>query len=100
MAMSDVRASAAPELAGDGAGRSRDVGKVNRKKEKRGRRSPCGPLPRTEKVSAFFGRARPWKRLRRSTFQVNTMNVTVSNHRNGQRGTSSNVVTLRDPISS
>ena len=32
---------------------------------------------------------RPWKRLRRSTFQVNTMIVTVSNHRNGQSGTSS-----------
>jgi hypothetical protein len=29
------------------------------------------------------------KRLRRSTFQVNTMNVPVSNHRNGQSGTSS-----------
>jgi hypothetical protein len=40
------------------------------------------------------------KRLRRSTFQVNTMIVTVSNHRNGQSGTSSNVVISRDQISS
>jgi hypothetical protein len=32
---------------------------------------------------------RPSKRLRRSTFQVNTMIVTVSNHRNVQSGTSS-----------
>ena len=49
---------------------------------------------------ASSARARPWKRLRRSTFQVNTMIVTVSNHRNGQSGTSSNVVIGRDQISS
>ena len=51
-----------------------------------------------EGFGLFSGRARSWKRLRRSTFQVNTMIVTVSNHRNGQSGTSSNVVICREKV--
>ncbi len=58
-----------------------------------------------ESLRAAFAIGKPFaqsgrKRLRRSTFQVNTMIVTVSNHRNGQSGTSSNVVISRDQISS
>jgi hypothetical protein len=50
--------------------------------------------------NSFFARRCGRKRLRRSTFQVNTMIVTVSNHRNGQSGTSSNVVISREKFSS
>jgi len=58
-----------------------------------------------ESLRAAFAIGKPfalrsWKRLRRSTFQVNTMIVTVSNHRNGQSGTSSNVVISREKFSS
>jgi hypothetical protein len=52
------------------------------------------------KARAFSARERPWKRLRRSTFQVNTMGLAGLRFRKKQSGTSSNVVISRDQISS
>ena len=52
------------------------------------------------KAWAFSARERPWKRLRRSTFQVNTMGLAGLRFRKKQSGTSSNVVISRDQISS
>ena len=95
VAMSDVRASAALPLLALPAGGKRGEGRRGRKvpgcltSESEERETWTAESLRTAFANGKPFALRSWKRLRRSTFQVNTVIVRASNCSKGQSGTSS-----------